>query len=89
MQNTGHQGWSQGGGDLDRLVAPGDAPAAVAVLHQLGFSSPPGMFSRQLRSVWGRYARWAGHELSLHRPGKPLAGPALGSQHRAQTPAQL
>ena len=70
MQNTG-QGWSQGGGDLDRLVAPGDAPAAVAVLHQLGFSSPPGMFPRQLRSVWGRYARWAGHELSLHRPGSP------------------
>ena len=70
VQTTG-QGWGRGGGDLDLLVAPGDAPAAVAVLEQLGFSSPPGMFPRQLRSVWGRYARWAGHELSLHRPGSP------------------
>ena len=70
VQTTG-QAWGRGGGDLDLLVAPGDVPAAVAVLKGLGFSSLPGMFPRDLSSFWGRYCRWVGHELSLHRPGSP------------------
>jgi hypothetical protein len=70
VQTTG-QPWSRGGGDLDVLVAPEDLPAAVALLGGLGFQSPPGSFPRQLTAFWGRFARWAGHELSLRRPGSP------------------
>lgn len=70
-QQTTGQAWSRGEGDVDLLVAPADLPAAVAVLADLGFHSPPGLFPRELRSFWGRYARWASHELSLHRAGSP------------------
>ena len=70
LQTTG-QAWSRGGGDVDLLVAPTDLPAAVAVLTELGFRGPPGHFPRDLTSFWGRYARWASHELSLWREGSP------------------
>ena len=70
LQTTG-QAWSRGGGDVDLLVAPTDLPAAVAVLAELGFRGPPGHFPRDLGSFWGRYARWASHELSLWREGSP------------------
>lgn len=69
-QTTG-QPWNRGGGDLDLLISPRDLPEAVAVLERLGFHSPAGLFPRDLRSFWGRYARWAGHELSLSREGSP------------------
>jgi hypothetical protein len=69
-QTTG-QPWNRGGGDLDLLIPPQALPEAVALLERLGFQSPPGLFPRELRSFWGRYARWAGHELSLWREGSP------------------
>jgi hypothetical protein len=69
-QTTG-QAWNRGGGDLDLLVAPDALPRAMAVLERLGFESPAGMFPRNLTAFWGRYARWAGHELSLRREGSP------------------
>ncbi|MEB3184186.1 MAG: nucleotidyltransferase family protein [Cyanobacteriota bacterium] len=70
MQTIGRP-LGRGGGDLDLLLAPQDLPAAVALLTKRGFESPAGLFPRDLTSFWGRYARWAGHELSLHRPGSP------------------
>jgi hypothetical protein len=70
-QQTTGKAWSRGGGDVDVLVDPADLPAAVAVLEGLGYSSPPGLFPRDLTSPWGRYARWASHELSLCRDGSP------------------
>ena len=70
MQTTG-QPWNRGGGDLDLLIAPDTLPQAMAVLERLGFVSPPGLFPRDLTAFWGRYARWAGHELSLRRDGSP------------------
>lgn len=71
LQTTG-QPWSRGGGDIDVLVAPADLPEAVAVLEGLGFARPPGRFPRDLTSFWGRYSRWAGHELPLLRQGRWL-----------------
>lgn len=71
LQTTG-QPWSRGGGDIDVLVAPADLPRAVAVLEGLGFAQPPGQFPRDLASFWGRYSRWASHELPLWRQGRWL-----------------
>ena len=70
LQTTG-QPWNRGGGDLDLLIAPDTLPQAMEVLERLGFLSPPGLFPRNLTAFWGRYARWAGHELSLRREGSP------------------
>jgi hypothetical protein len=71
LQTTG-QPWSRGGGDIDVLVAPEDLPRTVAVLKDQGFAQPPGQFPRDLASFWGRYCRWASHELPLHRQGRWL-----------------
>jgi hypothetical protein len=68
LQTTGSL-IARGRGDLDLLVDPRQLPAAVALLEGAGFSRCPGQFPRQLGSVWGRYSRWAGYELSLARQG--------------------
>ena len=71
LQTTG-QSWSRGGGDIDVLVAPADLPRAVGVVEALGFAQPPGQFPRDFGSFWGRYCRWASHELPLWRQGRWL-----------------
>lgn len=68
LQTTGNAA-ARGRGDLDLLVAPDQLPAAVALLQAHGFSRPYGKFPLSLDSFWGRYSRWAGYELPLHRPG--------------------
>ncbi|MFM7642051.1 MAG: nucleotidyltransferase family protein [Cyanobium sp.] len=71
LQTTG-QPWRRGGGDIDVLVAPADLPEAVALLEALGYERPAGQFPRQLCSFWGRYSRWASHELPMKRGGRWL-----------------
>lgn len=50
-----------------RQPEPNRLPEAVALLEAAGFSRPPGLFPRQLNSVWGRCSRWTGYELDLVR----------------------
>lgn len=66
LQTTGSL-TARGRGDLDLLVEPNRLPDAVALLEAAGFSRPPGLFPRQLNSVWGRCSRWSGYELALVR----------------------
>lgn len=68
LQTTGSL-TSRGRGDLDLLVDPRHLQDAVSLLETAGFSRSRGQFPRDLNSVWGRYSRWAGYELSLSRPG--------------------
>ena len=72
LQTTG-SATARGRGDLDLLVPPHQLPAAVALLEAHGFSRPYGKFPLNLDSFWGRYSRWAGYELPLHRHG-PAGG---------------
>jgi hypothetical protein len=72
LQTTGNAA-ARGRGDLDLLVPPHQLQAAVALLEAHGFSRPYGKFPLNLDSFWGRYSRWAGYELPLHRHG-PAAG---------------
>jgi len=85
LQTSG-QPWSRGGGDIDVLVAPADLPRAVAVLEGLGYARPPGQFPRRLGSFWGRYSRWACHELPLKRGGRWLDLHWFPSSVRAPLP---
>ena len=66
LQTTGSL-TARGRGDLDVLVEPNRLPEAVALLEAAGFSRPPGLFPRQLNSVWGRCSRGTGYELDLVR----------------------
>lgn len=59
----------RGGGDVDMVVDPSQLVAAVELLEAAGFQRTPGHFPRRLESLWGRYGRWAYHELPLSRRG--------------------
>jgi len=58
---------ARGRGDLDLFVDPKKLPEAVDLLEQNGFVRMAGDFPNNLYSIWGRYSRWAGYEISLFR----------------------
>lgn len=66
LQTTGDSS-ARGTGDIDLLVDPAALPEAVAILEGIGFRRQPGEFPQDLSSLWGRYGRWAGYELSMRR----------------------
>ena len=68
LQSTGDSS-ARGTGDIDLLVDPAALPKAVAILEGIGFRRLPGEFPQDLSSLWGRYGRWAGYELSMRRGG--------------------